>query len=370
VPSPVLDGFAVAVTADRRADEQIELLRRHGARALHGPTMRTLPIVADGQLRVATDALLDSPPDVVVANTGIGMRAWLSAAESWGLGEELARVLRVAEVVARGPKAAGSLVTIGCDVRWRGASGRLSEVVDHLLERTLDGVRIAFQRDGSELDDAASALRGAGADVVEVATYRWLRPDDETGAARLLDACCSRSIDAITFTSRPAIENLFALARERDQVEALLSACARSVVPVCVGPVCHEAAIDHGLRKAIAPARPLLGAMVNALVDALGQRRIVVTLPGAELALNGAVATIDGRRVELTTREAAVLGALAARPGAVVSKATLLRDVWGDSHADAHALEMAVSRLRRQLGDAGAAIQTVVRRGYVLKTAP
>src|SRR5689334_2604757 len=107
----------------------MELLRRQGARSLHGPTLRTLPLVADGALRAATDALLNAPPQIVVANTALGMRAWLSAAESWGCGAELAELLRRSEVVARGPKAAGALVTIGCDVRWRSPNGRLSEVV-------------------------------------------------------------------------------------------------------------------------------------------------------------------------------------------------------------------------------------------------
>ena len=56
------------------------------------------------------------------------------------------------------------------------------------------------------------------------------------------------------------------------------------------------------------------------------------------------------------------------RPGVVVSKESLLRSVWGDKASDPHALEMTISRLRRQLGDAGTAIQTIVRRGYRLKT--
>ena len=81
--------------------------------------------LSDGTLREVTEAIITSPPDIVLANTGIGMRAWLSAADSWGLGEDLAGALRQAEVVARGPKAAGSLVTIGCDVRWRGLRRRL-----------------------------------------------------------------------------------------------------------------------------------------------------------------------------------------------------------------------------------------------------
>jgi uroporphyrinogen-III synthase len=363
VTSPVLDGFVVAVTADRRADEQIELLRRHGARALHGPTMRTVPMVADGSLRAATDDLIAAPPDIVVANTGIGMRAWLSAADSWGLGDQLGDVLRAAEVVARGPKAAGSLVTIGCEVRWRGPSGRLSEVIDHLLERPLDGVRIACQRDGSDIDEAAIALRAAGADVVEFGTYKWFRPEDETPTTRLLDACCERSVDAITFTSPPAIENLFDLAEERGQVDAFRAACARRVLPVCVGPVTYDAALAHGLTTAIAPERYFLGAMVNTLVDELRQRR--VTLGDIEIA--GVVVTIKGERIELTSREANVLAVLAERVGTVVSKQTLLREVWGDASADEHALEMVVSRLRRQLGPASDALTTVIRRGYMLR---
>lgn len=357
-----LDGFVIGVTADRRADEQMELLRRHGARTLHGPTLRTLPLVADGNLRAATDAILAAPPDVVVANTALGVRAWLSAAHSWGVGEDLVSVLRNAEIVARGPKAAGSILTVGCDVRWRSPTGRMSEVIDHLLARPLSGVRIASLRDGSVVDEAALALRVAGAEVVEVETYKWLRPEDEAAAARLLDAVCEHAVDAVTFTSRAAIANLFALADERGQSDDVRAACARSVVPVCVGPVCHDAARAHGLSTAVAPHRSVLGAMVNAAVDALASRRV----NAFALELSGTVARIGAARVELTAREAAVLRALATRAGTVVAKNVLLKDVWGDPSADAHALEMVVSRLRRQLEPTGVSIRTVIRRGYML----
>jgi uroporphyrinogen-III synthase len=246
----------------------------------------------------------------------------------------------------------------------------LAEVIDHLLARPLAGVRIACQRDGSDVDEAAIALRRAGADVVEVATYRWLRPEDEVPANRLLEAVCNRTVDAVTFTSPPAIENLFAMAEERGQVAALRAACSKGVLPVCVGPVTREAALANGLSAAVAPTRSLLGAMVNTVVDELGGRRLVVPLAAGELVLTGAVATVHGERVELTAREAAVLTALAKGAGTVVSKPAILRAVWGDADADPHALEVTVSRLRRQHGPAGDAVQTVVRRGYPLRTAP
>ena len=39
-----LAGYTIGVTADRRAEEQAQLLERRGARVLHGPTIRTLPL--------------------------------------------------------------------------------------------------------------------------------------------------------------------------------------------------------------------------------------------------------------------------------------------------------------------------------------
>src|SRR5690242_6702881 len=41
VPLQPLEGYTVGVTADRRASEQAELLRRRGARVLDGPTIAT-----------------------------------------------------------------------------------------------------------------------------------------------------------------------------------------------------------------------------------------------------------------------------------------------------------------------------------------
>ena len=59
----------------------------------------------------------------------------------------------------------------------------------------------------------------------------------------------------------------------------------------------------------------------------------------------------------------AVLRALAATPGRVLSRAALLRAL--PRGADEHAVEMAVARLRAGLGTAGV-VQTVVKRGYRL----
>src|SRR5688572_7912144 len=104
-----LDGFTIGVTADRRADEQADLFLRRGASVLRGPSIRTVPLGPDAALRAATEQIVADPPDYVVATTGIGVRGWLTMAETWGIEGDLVRALARTRLLARGPKAAGAL---------------------------------------------------------------------------------------------------------------------------------------------------------------------------------------------------------------------------------------------------------------------
>src|SRR5919206_4592188 len=97
----VLSGFTVGITADRRWEEQASLFERRGGSVLHGPSIRTLPLGADDRLRAATELVVARPPDVLVANTGLGIRSWFSAAETWGLGDALKQALSSARIYAR-----------------------------------------------------------------------------------------------------------------------------------------------------------------------------------------------------------------------------------------------------------------------------
>ncbi|MFN3984947.1 MAG: response regulator [Rhodocyclaceae bacterium] len=63
--------------------------------------------------------------------------------------------------------------------------------------------------------------------------------------------------------------------------------------------------------------------------------------------------TVDGEAVQLGRKEYAVLAALAAHPGEVVTQSQLLRDIWGPTHvAHTHYLRIVVAKLRQRLGDA------------------
>ncbi len=341
------------------------MLRRRGARVLHGPAIRTLPLGPEEGLRRATEMLVAAPPDVVVANTGIGIRSWFAAAESWGLGDDLTRALAGARILARGPKAAGAVLTAGLPVAWRAPSETLAEVVERLLGEPVAGTRIALQLDGNSEQRQSERMRRAGADVVGVPVYRWTLPSDRRPALRVVEAACAGHLDAVTFTSAAALDNLFVLADRRDQGPQLRDALNDRVLAMCVGPVCAQVAANHGVRG-LEPERPRLGSMVHSLTEHLAARRQHLRLGGIEVVVQGALVTIRGRRVTLREREQAVFAALFRTPGAVVSRGELLRGVWGTATADKHALEVTVARLRKRLGPAGAALHTVIRRGYRL----
>jgi Transcriptional regulatory protein, C terminal len=77
---------------------------------------------------------------------------------------------------------------------------------------------------------------------------------------------------------------------------------------------------------------------------------------------------LDGRRVGLTKLEFDLLGYLREREGQAVTREALLRDVWGyDWNGGANVVEVAVSGLRRKLGDRASVLQTVRGVGYRLQ---
>jgi uroporphyrinogen-III synthase len=365
--SLVLAGFTVAVTADRRRDELAGLLERRGARVVLAPALRVVPITDDSRLRTVTRELLARPPDVVVANTAIGVRGWLDAADAWGLGDALRNCLGHAYLVARGPKSRDALHTAGLAEAWSPGSESCEEVLDHLIVHSrrkrspLAGRRIAVQLHGEPQEDFCGALAAAGADVVEVPVYRWMAPVDPTPLRRLIDLITNRLVDAVAFTSAPAVRSMLGAAGP--DAGAVLDALRADVLAGCVGPMTAAPLLGHGV-PVLTPDPARLAALAQALTDELPRRTRTLRVADAEVVLRGHAAIVDGVLKPLPPAQMAVLRALAVSPGRVLPRSELLEAL--PRGADEHAVEMAVARLRAALG-ASSFIQTVVKRGYRLR---
>jgi uroporphyrinogen-III synthase len=264
-------GLRVGVTAARRREEQVRLLERRGAEVTCAAPVRTVGLHDDADLMAATRACVADPPDVVVATTGAGFRGWCHAADGWGMGERLVRVLAECSVLARGPKTVGAIRERGLRESWSAPSETLDEVLEHLLAAGVYGRRVVLQEHGEPLPAAAQRLRAAGADVVVVGVYRWESAGEEQAVSRLVDMAIRREVHALTFTSAPALSAFLALADRTGRGPALLDALRDDVTAACVGPV-TAAPLEERDVPTVQPDRGRLGAMVRELTVVLARR--------------------------------------------------------------------------------------------------
>lgn len=271
--SSPLAGRCVGITADRRWRSQADLLENAGAEIIHGPTLRTVDLSRDEALRQATLALIHRPPHFLVASTGMGMTMWFEAAEEWNLADALRGSLRHSRVVARGAKARSALRRLGFEVAWQAPSETMDEVVEFLTAQGIASSRVAIQLFDPGGHPATAALAARGRELVEVPVYRWLLPEDAAPAARLIEAMCAGDVDAVTFTSQPAVRHLFHIAESLGRGDQLRTACNGPVLPVCVGPVCADAARDEGISEPVWPDPPRLGAMIQLVTRELAGGR-------------------------------------------------------------------------------------------------
>lgn len=207
-----LAGRRIAVTATRKAAEQCGLLERRGAVVVHAPTLKEQAVVDHDALRRATETLVSDGVDVLVATTGTGVNAWLDAASGWDLDETLVATLNRADILARGPKSVGALRGHGMRELWSPDTEQLDDVLAHLRQRDLAGQRLVLQEHGQSLAVEAEALRRVGAVVTVVSTYRCEAADDLGPVFTLVDLVVDRALDAVTFTSAPAVVTLLQVA--------------------------------------------------------------------------------------------------------------------------------------------------------------
>ncbi|MBZ4323240.1 uroporphyrinogen-III synthase [Streptomyces huiliensis] len=370
-PLGPLTGLTVGVTADRRRDELAALLLRRGASVTVAPALRMVPLADDALLRAATEACLARPVDYVVATTGVGWRGWMSAAEGWGLAEALLGACREAAVLSRGSKTTGALRACGLREEYAPESETMDAVLAWLLARDLGGRHVVVQEHGAPLAGFADALRARGAVVTVLPVYRWGPPEDPDAVRRLAARTVRREIHALPFTSSPAIEAfLTAAGPDRDHV---LSALRRDVLPVCIGPLCARPLLTAGVPCAW-PDRGRLGSLVRVLTTELTRRhRHELATPAGPLTIQGTAVLTADTLLHLPPLPAALLAALAERPGTVLSRTELVRRLWptaapgGDDQQHAlRALETTVGRLRGALGAYGGVVGTVTKRGYRL----
>jgi uroporphyrinogen-III synthase len=366
-PDLPLEGFQIAVTSYRRAEDLVEALTRRGARVLHTPVLRMVPPAEDGALLNDTRAIIAGRPDTVAITTGYGLRRWLEAADAAGLLEDLMEVLGAARLLIRGPKARGAVRAAGLDDTNAVEGERIQDLIDLLLAEGVAGRTVAVQLYGYTDEVPLEHVRAAGGQVLTVEPYRWAA-HEARNADELVAAVLAERIDAITFTSAPAVDALLGRAQATGHGAMLLTALREgAAVTAAVGPVTAAPLEEAGITPVV-PERHRMGALIRTLTDHLvAYRTAAVETAAGSLEVRGRAVRLGGQPTPLAPTALKILNRLVATPGRLVTREELLH-LLPEGTTD-HGLDVAISRLRSGL-PAPKLIRTVVKRGYLLEIQP
>jgi len=374
-------GLRVGVTAGRRGAELVEALTRLGAGVVWSPTVEVLPAPATAVQR-QTELALDARPAWVVVATAEALDRWIDGARQ--AQPQVLDLLTGSKVAARGAKATGACRAHGVLSVLTSPTERGVDLARLVVDLADSGDHVAVVVDGSGSPRVVAELESAELAVHVVAPYRCGVPT-ATGpapdpnrcvpAAELLRALGAGELDAIAFTSAPAVEGLFALAVSSGQEvavhEALTGAGPRRVLVAAIGPATAEALERRGIGVSVCPLQPRISALANALAAApIGFRSFGRAEP-LLLDRDRRTVTGPGGAVELSDLQFDLMASLARRPGLTCPTSVLLREVWGEGASSGPAsrrrLEVLASRLRARLVPIDVNLATVPKRGYRLE---
>ena len=269
-----LDGRVIAYVEARMQSQMGALVERHGGAPLAAPVLQEVYNTDTPEVAGLIDDLCAGRIGVAVLQTGVGTQALFGAADALGRKAELLAALERATVIARSPKPAAVLRRNSVRIDLMPPEPYTTGELIHCLDAMeFAGREVAVQAYGGPNNLLTRTLRERGANVREVALYRWGLPDDVSPVLELIRRLDQGRVDAVAFTSQPQVPNLLAIARQSG-LEDTLRRCLNSdsVAVASVGPVCTRRLLENGLPVDVEPQHPHMGSLVMALAEHFQER--------------------------------------------------------------------------------------------------
>lgn len=261
---PDLDGRTIAITGQRRAGEMAELVRRLGGNPYIAPTVSLRTEESGPEAERLAGALLEGV-DWAVFYTGIGVRTIFEAASRLNQADALLEKLKTAKVLSRGRKSLRALKDMNRPPDFTAEPSTTSGVIDVLLKASITDSRVFIQTPGAIPKALQQALSPSGARLIHGSPYRILPAEDPEAVSRLINDLIEGAIDAITFTSPPAVNNLFIAADESGQADELAAALSKRLITASIGPVTSAAIRENGVEPALEAESQRMGGLIQDL---------------------------------------------------------------------------------------------------------
>jgi len=235
--------------------------------------------------------VLERQIDLILVMTGPGIQAIMDESKKINR-EQFLESLRQIPIIARSGKPQQVLSKHGISENVTLPAHETVEACFELaIAHNVNAKRVAVIWHGASSGEQVIKLRTAGAQVLEISTYQYSDEFDKNGTDlleslgykyvepntrrifELIDDLVKGDVDAVTFTSPPAVDNLFDIAIGHDHEEDLRKAL-NNVVIVAIGPTTKQTIEKHGVHVKVVPETYKMGPMITALVRYVEQSNL------------------------------------------------------------------------------------------------
>jgi uroporphyrinogen-III synthase len=262
-----LAGLRVAIFESRMAGPTADMIAKNGGIPLSAPALREIPLGDSPEVTAFAAQLTAGGFDIVIFETGVGIRYLTEAIEARMPREVWLEALSRVKVVARGPKPAVVLRELRARIDLHVPTPNTWHETLAALDTHLPvaGLRVAVQEYGKPNIELVEGLEQRGAIVTRIPVYRWALPEDVGPLHAAIVEIAAGRVGIAVFTSAQQVEHLLQVAAG-DALEAeLRGALGTCTVVGSIGPTTSETLRAHGLPVDIEPDYPKLGHLIAAV---------------------------------------------------------------------------------------------------------
>lgn len=257
-----LAGKKIGVAAVRAAKEISVLIEKQSGTPVILPIQGRQRLNEDISEQNITDFLAEDF-DWAIFTTGIGARTLTDSAEGIGLQSRYIDKLKETQLAVRGSKTMKWIKEKGLEPVYVSEDGTMDNLLAALAEEYTGKSPQRIFLQAYDLDDhkLKNILEGYGHSVYLSRPYSYEKPDAFV-VDQLKQSIIEQSLDAIVFTSKTQVKNIFA---EPNQGKQLVAAFNDRVLAVAVGKVTAKELESNGIKQVLQPEHQKMGAMIVAI---------------------------------------------------------------------------------------------------------
>jgi uroporphyrinogen-III synthase len=265
------NGLTIAAFENRMAAEMTGLIERYDGRPMVTPAMREVPLEDNRDALQFGERLLAGQVDVLLLMTGVGLETLIGVLKTRHPLESITDALKQITLVARGPKPAAVLKSLGLKPTFTVPEPNTWRDLLQTLDANCPvlGLRVALQEYGATNAELMEELRERGATLSRVPVYRWALPEDLDQLREALGNIAAGQVDVLLITNAVQVDHVMQVLTKDGRVEPFKQAVRRMVV-ASVGPTASERLRHYGWPVDIEPAHPKMGTLVKETAEQAG----------------------------------------------------------------------------------------------------